>query len=360
MSLSARATGPIAIDFGASAVRVTQRLGRGAWHCEVLDFPPRPRGQRPSAAEKVDAVRTLFRRNRFRGRRVVTALPVQELFVKNIRMPRMTDEELEPAVRFEALERIQGLDAEAEIRFVPAGTLPGRDDGQQEVLVFAATGGAVREHLALLGELGLESAGIDVAGLAALRPFVRRLRRDQDTERVTAVADIGRTGMRFAIARGPALVFARFFEWGGEALDGAVADKMGMSIDEAGMLRRQTAVAREPNADDDEQKKTVHEAIRPVWEQLGKEIGLCLRYYAVTFRGIRPEKVICVGGEAVDPFALDFLSHVVGTPCRAGSPLTDAGCPNGSPSGAIGAEAEWATSAGLAIKPVGTAVGAVA
>jgi hypothetical protein len=35
-----------------------------------------------------------------------------------------------------------------------------------------------------------------------------------------------------------------------------------------------------------------------VIEEISREIGLCLRYYSVTFRGHRPEEAWIVGGEA--------------------------------------------------------------
>lgn len=303
--------GPIAIDFGFHAVRMMQMAGAAnRFRVAVQDshvHRTRPRGEALHAAEMVESVRAMLRRRRFRGKAVVTALPVKDLMVKNIRLPQMPEEEMETAVRFEALDRIAGLDADAEVRFAPAGSLPGRDDGQQEVIVFAARGESVRAHLHMIDALGLESVGIDVPSLAALRPFLRKLRRGQDREHVTALADLGRAGMRFTIARGAQATFTKFFDLAAEKID---------------------------------------------WDQLGKEIGLCLRYHAVTFRGQRPEQVTCVGGEALDAAALEFLSHAVGTPCRIGRPLLAAGAQDENMAESQDSGAEWATVTGLAMKTV--------
>ncbi len=45
-------------------------------------------------------------------------------------------------------------------------------------------------------------------------------------------------------------------------------------------------------------KQAVHDAIRGSIDELSREVGLCLRYFSVTFRGRRPASVKLVGGEA--------------------------------------------------------------
>jgi hypothetical protein len=52
----------------------------------------------------------------------------------------------------------------------------------------------------------------------------------------------------------------------------------------------------------------VFDATRSTMEELGREIGLCLRYYSVTFRGQRPNKLRLLGGEAADPMLLGVLN----------------------------------------------------
>ena len=73
----------------------------------------------------------------------------------------MPEVELASAVKFEAAERIPGLDDDAEIRFIPAGPVAGAAEAQQEVIVLAAPTATVRQRLELLHELSLESVGID-------------------------------------------------------------------------------------------------------------------------------------------------------------------------------------------------------
>ena len=104
---------------------------------------------------------------------------------------------------------------------------------------------------------------------------------------------------------------------------------------------------------DERVKRFVLEAVRPVMEQLGKEIALCLRYCSVTFRGLRSDTVTAVGGNASDGDLLQMLSDHVDVPFRVGRPMRNIVVENDLD----GADRrtglpEWAMALGLALKPV--------
>ena len=352
--------GPIAIDFGSYALRAMQLAGREgrtrvlAAACRV--YPSAAHGEAPGRGAVVEALRDALAERKFVGKHVVTALTERELSVKNIRMPEMPEGELVSAVRFEAIERIPGLDEEAEIRFLPAGPVPASGESQQEILVLAAPAPAVHRHLELLSELGLVSAGIDAAPSAVFRPFEQYLRRADDREQVNVFVDIGWSGTRITITRGSRIAFTKSFEVGGSRFDRLVAEDRSVNLAKASELRRQVAAGHSEHSEsscpvDLAAIEAVDAAVRAGIEQLGKEIGLCLRYYAVTFRGRRPDTITCVGGEALDTHLLAELSDVTGLPCRPGFPLRGLNC-----GGAFreeenhGPMADWTTVAGLSMK----------
>ena len=107
--------------------------------------------------------------------------------------------------------------------------------------------------------------------------------------------------------------------------------------------------------------EAVDAAVRPAWEKLGKEIGLCLRYYAVTFRGARPDTVTCLGGECLNAHHLEFLSEATGLRCRVGHPLRGMRFADGLPlKESDGPMADWTSAVGLAMSPALHAVREVA
>lgn len=374
--------GPIAVDFGSYALRVAQLAGReGRWRvlaaaCHV--YPPAEQGDMPDGLDRpvglfrgrlaLSALAGLLRQHRFIGREVVTALNEPALRIKNIRLPEMPEAEVPGAVRYEALERIPGLDEAAEVRFLPAGVVAGSASGsagQHEVIVLAAESKVVRGHLEMLSELGLHSAGMDAPPCAVFRPFERFLRREEDREQVNVFLDLGWSGTRITLTRGDQMVFTRSFEVGGARFSRLVAERLSVEPAEAERLRRQVSELGETDgrpgdrrfhngggAVDARTAEAVKEATRAGLEQLGKEISLCLRYYAVTFRGRRADTVTCVGGESLDRRQLETLSEILGLPCRVGFPLRGIPCTGAMEGRQDGSLAEWATAIGLAMKPV--------
>ncbi|MCP4591185.1 MAG: pilus assembly protein PilM [bacterium] len=355
-----QSAGPIAVDLGRYALRVAQVSERRsqarlvAAVCHTYSTQALDEGRE---VETVEALRRIIRSKRFTGRRVVSALSEHDVQTKNFRMPQMPDAELAQAVRFEALERMAGVSEDAEIRHLPAGSVVGGGEAQQEVIVLAAREEAVRGRLELLSKAGLNPVGIDVLPCTVFRPFERYLRAEEDAEQVNAFVDLGWSGTRITVTRGNRIAFTKAFECGGASLDRLVAENLGIEPKRANELRRGSDAAGE----DADAAATTEAAVRGGIEQIGKEIGLCLRYYAVTFRGKRPETVTCVGGEALCARQIEMLSEVVGLPCRAGFPLRSVEC-----AGAFAAEspsksmAEWTTAAGLAMKMVNRTVEAVA
>ena len=58
-----------------------------------------------------------------------------------------------------------------------------------------------------------------------------------------------------------------------------------------------------------------------VTEELVREVSLCVRYYTVTFRGNRIERVIVTGGGAYEGILLDTLKRQLGVEVETGQPL---------------------------------------
>jgi type IV pilus assembly protein PilM len=361
MVLMKRKAGPIAIDFGTCTLRAMQLAGSGDQH-EVIaaaqhTYPARGLTTEREQREVIEALQAVLREKRFVGRQTVSALGGRELLIKNIRLPEMPETELASAVRFEAQERIGDLDQDAEVRFIPAGRVSGDADPQQEVIVMAAPASAVRRHLELLSEAGLVSVGIDAAPCAIFRPFDRYLRRSEDQEQVNVFVDVGWAGTRLVIAKGSEIVFMWSIDVGGVLFDRLVASNLSLDLTQARELRRRIASVRSDNRERDPEIGSstidrVDTAVHPAWEKLGKEIGLCLRYYGVTFRGARPDTVTCVGGESLHAPYLQHLSEVTGLRCRVGSPLRNVKCAPALPVHETrGPMADWTTAVGLSMKP---------
>ncbi len=327
--------GPIAVDIGANGVKLLQlRDSSGglcvhAAHFEAIPFDVEDPAERIAATEQ--AIADAVRRQPFQGRDVVSALGIGEFQIKNIRLPSMPADELVSAVEFEANDRFSFGEKEVELRHLSVGQVRHGNEFKDEIIVCAATDELIRSRLAVFKNLKLRPIAIDLSPCAVARGFVRFMRRAEDAQAVNVFLDIGWRGSSIVVVRGTDISFLKMVEVGGKHFNAAVAKTLGVSPDDATDLR--VRIMREEcgrRAADKtgvttELKSTVSDAVRPLVERLSRDIQLCLRYYAVTFRGQRPESLTFVGGEAYDPTLMQVIERAIDVPCTIGNPLRGVG-----------------------------------
>jgi len=357
---------PIALDIGTDGIKMLQmhRVGgsvsvraAGRWR-----FPPAA-GEDPAKwRNSAEGVREILRKGDFHGNHVVSALSCRQLRIKNVRLPSMSPQELEESIRWEARERFGCDFAPDQLHYLPAGQVRQGNEMWDEIILIAAPGDVVESHLALLTEMGLCPEHIDAEPLAMFRPFERTLRRRSDEKSISVIVDIGHSTTKVIVAKGRRILLVKSVGVGGRNFTEAVARQLNLSHDDAAELRIQ--IMREHNArsaagpigEDAEQDPnsaswTVLDAVRGVVEDLAREIALCLRYCAVTFRGLRPDQVTVVGGQAYDAAAMRLLGEQLGAECYVGQPLRGvdtSGVDLGGDRRSV--LAEWAVCTGLALR----------
>jgi type IV pilus assembly protein PilM len=355
--------GPIGLDIGCDCIKMLQldTVGKAvsavaAAHWRFPDNVGIDAALRRRFA--VDAVGQMLVDGGFRGRSVVTCLNSEEMIVKQIRLPHMTAEDLKSAVQWEANERF-GFKVDPDLlHYVVAGEVRQGSESRDEVILLGARGETVDEHVRMLAEMRLAPVCVDAEPACLFRPFERHLRRQGDLDKVTLLVDVGASSTRVLFGRGRQVKFIKSIPLGGRKLTQAVAAALGLEFDQAWQVRRQimregrdggAAAVRAAGGED--AYRAVHEAQRPVVEELSREISMCLRYCSVTFRGDRWEAAKLVGGEAYDPCLREMLSEGANVRVELGLPLAgvdvaqvDLGADHRGPM------CEWAVAAGLAMR----------
>jgi type IV pilus assembly protein PilM len=363
--------GPIGIDLGNHTMRVVQ-VSRSRQQTLVSAVATRPSSTRAlEPGEWFEAnqetLAELLREGRFRGKHAVFGLDASMVRIKNFRLPAMPQEELDRAVVFEARERFPHLGDEPEIRYFNAGKVNAGQGEQFELVVCAVPGELLRGLLAGIRGLNLTCAGLELASAAAFRCFERFLQRSEDANAVHTFLDIGYAGTRLLITRGTDVVFLKSFDTGlrqmyeavGKALSLDPADAHEVTAraltgpaDASDGANEGSETKADSSSDDpgSEVRPAVLEALKPDLEQLSKDIGLCTRYFTVTFRGGNVDSMTCIGGGARYTALLEQLESSLSLPMRVGHPFrnlvtddvfTGADRRSGQP--------EWAAALGLAL-----------
>ena len=116
---------PIGIDLGASGAKMVQlRWSRGGLSLiAALRVEADPDAKTPDEAfaSILAGIGRRLDAGRFVGRRCVVSLPDSMIEVRSVRMPRMSDEETDSAVRLDGADQLGLTEARSYIAWVRAG-----------------------------------------------------------------------------------------------------------------------------------------------------------------------------------------------------------------------------------------------
>jgi len=233
---------PIGVDFGSDCLRMVQ--------VQVIDGEPRitaaasadvPAHVRndPTARTSFFAenARDLLAQGKFKGRQVVLALPAAQMYIQHLRIPKMDDEALKKALPWEARGKLPIDPSHALLRHTVAGEIYQDSEPKDEVILMAAARETVSGLLASAAKAKLDVLGMNVEPMAIVDCFNHVYRRKADQTAINLFVDIGFKSSRAIIAEGPRILFARTIPIGGEHLNRAVAQALGIGAEEAKLLR---------------------------------------------------------------------------------------------------------------------------
>lgn len=334
--------GPIAAAIDAHEVRLLQLEPRADVMRVVAaarqPLPPDLPRRGPEAHEAIARIiREAAAKRGFVGKRLVTSLPPSVVHIKNLRLPLMPADELPRAIEWEAKERVQ-LEPEPHLfRFFDAGEVRQGEESRREIILLAVAESYAEGHAAALFDKGFHLEAIEAAP-AGLARFVRR---SGSTDRAVMLLDIGNDTSTAMILSHGRVLFCKSVPIGSHQLDQAAATYLDLPTEEARRLRLrfdrgEESIAVPPaegegdagdadpgDADPvgDEARRAVFEAVRPCLSDLAKEVGLCLRYFGVTFRGERPTEVSLSGEESDSRWLAQVLAESASVAVGCADPL---------------------------------------
>lgn len=367
---------PIGIDFGGHSVKMLQlerRPGKGpddtspTWAVAAaasralpVDLPAKGPARNQAVAR---AIAEMLDVGGFHGKRCVSCLPADVIQYKNLRIPQMPVDDLRNAVEWEAQDRLKIDKQQAILQFYAAGEVRQGEETREEVILMAAPRSYVDEHVAVLQECGLDILAIDAVPSALARAVIQPSTAAlQDDAAIDVILDVGFLSSKVIVLRNGRVMFLKLIDIGGRKLDEMVAQHLNLPLVDASELRRRVRDDAAQDAEGDSElfgstrretvERAVFEALRSTVGDLSREVGLCLRYYSVTFRGRRPDKAILVGGEAHEAQLAQMLAEGAGIAVETASPLrhVDVGT-HGEEMDRTGRYSQWAVAAGLSMRP---------
>ncbi len=350
---------PIGLDVGSESIKILQlTAGPEGLAVTAALRVAIPDGVKGDPDKRVvfagETVRSALRGNAFRGRRMVAALPKELVHYKTHRLPPMSADELPMAAKIDARDLFRFDPDSADVQCIDAGEVRQGEDRRREVILIAAGKQYVSDFVlalhragAIVGALDIDPCAVWRAGASAGSPSAAEPR---------VMLDVGAAQSRVVIGRGGDIRVVKTIDVGADLFRTAIARKLGLPLAEVDQLRRRSV----PGANDklESVRKVLFDTMRHAMELLAREVLMCVRYHAVTFRGPGPLRIELVGGEAGDPQVRSTLTATLALPAE---PLdVFRGIDTAAMPGADGTKSlgEWAVALGLALRGFAAGAGA--
>jgi type IV pilus assembly protein PilM len=233
--------------------------------------------------------------------------------------------QLANAIRFRAQEALPIPIDEAVLDYQVLGE--GIDeDGKptKRVLLVVAYRELIDRYVDACKKAGITLVGIDLEAFALLRALQAPQEGvGTDTTAALVVVAIGHERSTFAVSDGRVCEFTRVLEWGGSALNVAIARAVDAAPSEVEHTKRALSLMDEmvPDGITADQAKAAREAMRRAIQTFARELVSSLQYYQNQPGSLGIGEIVLTGGTAHLPGLAGELERLIGVHVRVGDPL---------------------------------------
>jgi type IV pilus assembly protein PilM len=315
----------IGLDISSTAVKLlelSQQGGRGSNRFRVESYAVEPL---PSTAvvEKniadVDAVgravKSVVRKAGTRNRRAAVAVSGSAVITKVISLPAsLSDSEMENQIQLEADQYIPYPLEEVNIDFQILGASE-KSAEMVDVLLAASRSENVEDRVAALEIAGLTCEIVDVEAYAMENACTQLVDQwpDRGEGKIIAVADIGATTTTLNVLHDNQTIYTREQNFGGKQLTEEIQRRYGLSVEEAGMAKRQGGLP----------DNYVPEVLDPFKEAMAQQVNRSIQFFfsATAFNHV--DLIVLAGGSSSVPGIDDLIQERIGVETQIANPFAN-------------------------------------
>jgi type IV pilus assembly protein PilM len=233
--------------------------------------------------------------------------------------------QLDNAVRFRAQEALPIPIDEAVMDYQVLGESV-KEDGQtsRRVLLVVAYREQIDRYMDACKKAGIILAGIDLEAFALLRALqAPQSGVGDDPDAALVAVAIGHERSTFAVSDGRVCEFTRVLEWGGAALNVALARTLDAAPSEVESVKRALSLLDEmtPEGLTSEQAAKARDAIRRSIQIFARELVSSLQFYQNQPGSLGIGEIVLTGGTTHLPGLAAELEKLIGVRVRVGDPL---------------------------------------
>jgi len=309
----------VGLDIGSSSVKLVQlRERKGGYALQafgVSKLPPETivDGALMNSAAVVQAIQDLVAEHKVKARDVAIGVRGHSVIIKKISLPRMSQEELDESIQWEAEQYIpfdvKDVNIDTQI-LTPAGDAA----GQMDVLLVAAKKDMINDYTSVCAEAGLAASVVDVDAFAVQNAYEASYELPPGETMV--LINVGAAVTNINILANGTTTFTRDVTMGGNSFTEEIQKQLNISYDEAEALK-----VGGQGETDAVVPQEVERVIQGVAEQLAGEIQRSLDFYAATAADNRISRVFLSGGTARIPALFKVIEQRAAVPVEILNPF---------------------------------------
>jgi type IV pilus assembly protein PilM len=317
----------VGLKIGASQIAAARISNNGVAELQQLARDPLAAGvvvagelRDPEALG--DALKVFFARHKLPKKGVRLGIASNRIGVRILEIVGVEEEkQLANAVQFRAQEALPIPLDEAVLDYrVLEETVDAEGQKVKRVLLVVAYRELVDRYVSACRKAGINLDGIDLEAFALLRALGAPA--DREGSALVAVA-IGHDRSTFAVSDGRVCEFTRVVEWGGSALNVALARAFDSTPSEVETMKRGLSLDGTTTPEDltPEQVIVALDAVRRQLQSFARELVSSLQFYQNQPGSLGIGEIVLTGGTAHLPGLAEELERLIGVHVRIGDPF---------------------------------------
>lgn len=332
-----------ALDIGSTAIRVVQLHGSGSTRT-LVKYGAAPidvkvsLSDAPADQKKVrDTIAALISEAGIATRNVVVGLPSSKTFVTIVDLPKMTQQELNNTIKYQADQYIPMSSDEAKIDSIIIGDSP-KEQGKIEVLLASVSNKFSEQRMEMLESIGLDVIALEPDSLALARALT-----PTSSQGAQLLIDMGEysTDIVITLADAPRLV--RSIPTGGQALVKAAVQNLNIDENQAKQLVFKFGM------DTTKLEGQITRALSSTVDVVVSEVQKSAKFFNDRYQATPLSNIYLSGSLAILPGFSQYLSAAAGNiPVQAANSWQSVSYSNGAHEQLMSINHEFAVVVGLA------------
>ncbi len=319
----------VGLKIGASQIAAARVANNGA--AELLQVAREPleagivvAGELREPDSLAEALKGFFSKHKLPKRGVRLGIANNRIGVRAFEIGGVEDpRQLENAIRFRAQEVLPIPVEDAVLDYHVLSERVG-DEGEtvRRILLVVTYRELVDRYLDACRRAGITLSGIDLEGFALLRSL-QAAPEDVEGDSALVAVTIGHERSTFAVSDGRTCEFTRVIDWGGAALNVAIARALDMAPAEAEPIKLALSLygTDVPAGLTETQAAAAREAIGRQIQSFARELVSSLQFYQSQPGSLGIAEIVITGGTAHLPGLDRELERLIGVIVRIGDPL---------------------------------------